>query len=73
MNEDLLRFNNQQKYLVFDFETCNLNLCSTDNKPWQLAFLVCQGNKVLEEYDYYIYWEDLKILSFNIEITFKLL
>lgn len=69
MNEDLLRFNNQQKYLVFDFETCNLNLCSTDNKPWQLAFLVCQGNKVLEEYDYYIYWEDLKISKDAKKIT----
>ena len=61
MNEDLLRFNNKQKYLVFDFETCSLNLTSTDNKPWQLAFQVYEGNNLIESNDYYIYWEDLKL------------
>ena len=69
MNEDLLRFNDKQKYLVFDFETCNLSLSSKDNKPWQLAFLVCQGNKVIEEHDYYIYWDDLKISKDAKKIT----
>jgi DNA polymerase III alpha subunit (gram-positive type) len=59
--EDLLRFKKNQKYLVFDFETCNLNLVSEDNKPWQLAFLVYHGDKLIESNDYYIYWEDLKL------------
>lgn len=61
MREDLLRFNKRQKYLVFDFETCNLNLTSTDNKPWQLAFLVYEGDKLKESCDYYVHWDDLKM------------
>jgi DNA polymerase III epsilon subunit-like protein len=59
--EDLLRFNKQQKYMVFDFETCNLNLVSEHNKPWQLAFLIYHGDKLVESNDYHIYWEDLRM------------
>ena len=61
MKENLLRFNNKQKYMVFDFETCNLNLTSTDNKPWQLAFNVYDGPQLVESKDYYIHWDDLKM------------
>jgi DNA polymerase III epsilon subunit-like protein len=61
MKEKLLRFDNSQKYMVFDFETCNLNLVSKDNKPWQLAFLIYQGEKLIESNDYYIHWDDLKM------------
>ena len=59
--EDLLRFKNKQKYMVFDFETCNLNLVSEHNKPWQLAFLIYHGDKLIESNDYHIYWEDLRM------------
>ena len=69
MKEDLLRFKNTQKYLIFDFETCSLNLGSLDNKPWQLGFLVCQGKKVLQKFDYLIKWSDLKISKEAREIT----
>jgi DNA polymerase III alpha subunit (gram-positive type) len=61
MNEELLRFNKKQKYLVFDFETCNLNLASPQNKPWQLAFLVIENDRVKERCDYWIKWNDLKM------------
>jgi len=61
MNEKLLRFNKKQKYMVFDFETCSLNLASEDNKPWQLAFATYEGTKLLESFDYYIFWEDLNL------------
>lgn len=61
MIEDLLRFKKDQKYVVFDFETCNLNLVSEHNKPWQLAFLVYHGDKLIESNDYHIYWEDLRM------------
>ena len=61
MIEKLARFDNKQKSVVFDFETCSLNLVSTENKPWQLAFQVYEGDKLLESNDYYIYWEDLKL------------
>ena len=59
--EDLLRFKKQQKYMVFDFETCNLNLVSEHNKPWQLAFLIYHGDKLIESNDYHIHWEDLRM------------
>jgi len=61
MNEELLRFKKDQKYVVFDFETCSLNLVSEDNKPWQLAFMVYKGSKLIESHDYYIHWDDLKL------------
>ncbi|MAG59393.1 hypothetical protein CMO96_01200 [Candidatus Woesebacteria bacterium] len=61
MKENLLRFNKKQKYLVFDFETCSLNLASPDNKPWQLAFMAYEGDKLIESADYYIHWDNLKL------------
>jgi DNA polymerase III alpha subunit (gram-positive type) len=61
MIEDLLRFKKNQKYVIFDFETCNLNLVSEHNKPWQLAFLVYHGNELVESNDYHIHWDDLRM------------
>lgn len=61
MNENLLRFNKQQKYLFFDFETCCLNLGSLDNKPWQLGFIVIENGKIKLKKDYWILWPDLKM------------
>jgi DNA polymerase III epsilon subunit-like protein len=69
MKEDLLRFNKSQKYLIFDFETCNLNLASSHNKPWQLAFLICNGNNILESKDFYIKWDDLQVSKDAAKIT----
>lgn len=69
MKDSLLRFKKNQKYMVFDFETCNLNLCSLDNKPWQLGFIICHGNKVVEEHDYLIKWDDLNISPEAAKIT----
>lgn len=47
------------KYILYDFETCGLNLLSLENKPWQIGFLVCQGSKILETHAYYIKWDKL--------------
>ena len=69
MTEDLLRFKNNQKYLIFDYETCNLNLGLTANKPWQLGFLVCQGKKIIDKKDFYISWDDLKVSADAARIT----
>ena len=54
MNEDLLRFKKNQKYIFFDFETCSLNLGSLSNKPWQLGFIVIENDKIVEKCDYWI-------------------
>jgi len=61
MRENLLRFRKKQKYIVFDFETCNLNLASTNNKPWQLAFNIYDSDRLLESKDYFIEWDDLNL------------
>ena len=69
MKESLLRFNKSQKYIIFDYETCNLNLVSEENKPWQLAFIIAQNGKIIERADYILAWEDLKVSPEAARIT----
>ena len=57
----MLRFNKDQKYICFDFETCHLNLLDDSNKPWQLSYIIAKGNNIIKEVDNYIYWPDLKL------------
>lgn len=59
LGEDLLRFKNHQKYIIFDFETESLNLYLA--RPWQLAFALYQGNKKIKSYDLYIDWPDIQV------------
>ena len=68
MKEKLLRFQNEQKYLLFDYETCNLNLIS-GNKPWQLAFMVVEKNKIVDQKDYWLKWDDLEVSPEAAKIT----
>lgn len=67
MNGELLRFNKKQKYLIFDTETEHLNLISS--RPWQVAWIVAQGDKILEKHDVYIYWKNLKISDGAAKVT----
>jgi len=69
MDEHLLRFKKDQKYLVFDYETCNLNLGLDSNKPWQLGFLTCKGNKILEKFDLMIAWDNINVSADAARIT----
>ena len=69
MDEDLLRFKNNQKYLVFDYETCNLNLSHLENKPWQIGFVICEGSKILEKHDLIIGWDELHVSEAAARIT----
>jgi len=55
----LLRFNENQLYLFYDFETCNTNL-ALDNWPWQVGFIVTNHKEVLEKHNYYIHWDNIK-------------
>jgi hypothetical protein len=57
----MLRFNKDQKYICFDFETCHLNLLNDSNKPWQLSYIIAKGNQIQKEVDNYIFWPDLKL------------
>lgn len=54
----LLRFDNKQKFLIFDMETCSTNLV-LDNYPWQCGFLIADGKQILETHNYYIHWDDI--------------
>lgn len=63
MNEQLLRFADPRtvKFLVFDFETCGLNLGSADNKCWQASFLLADAKEIKEEFDLFPFWPDIKV------------
>ena len=69
MKEQLLRFKKKQKYLIFDYETCNLNLIAGDNKPWQLAFMAVEGDRVIEQKDYWLKWDNLNVSPEAAKIT----
>jgi len=69
MRENLLRFNKSQKYVFFDFETCGLNLGSLRNKPWQLAFIVVENDKIVDEADYWLRWENLNVSKGAAKVT----
>ena len=56
MHESLLRFNKKQRYVVFDTETEGLNLVTS--RPWQVAWLVVEGDKIVSRNDKFIYWPD---------------
>ena len=65
----MLRFNKEQKYICFDFETCHLNLLDSNNKPWQLSYLIAKGSQINKEVDNYVYWPDLKLSKGAQEVT----
>jgi DNA polymerase III epsilon subunit-like protein len=69
MKEDLLRFKYNQKYLIFDYETCNLNLGLEINKPWQLGYIVAEGKHIKEEGDFWLSWPDLKVSAGAARVT----
>ena len=59
MNNSLLRFNRKQKYIIFDTETEGLNLVKS--KPWQAAWIVAEGSKIIKKYDKLIKWDNLNV------------
>ena len=69
MKEHLLRFKKDQKYVFFDFETCGLNLGSENNKPWQLAFITVENDRIIERADYWLKWENLNVSPGAAKVT----
>jgi DNA polymerase III epsilon subunit-like protein len=59
MKNKLLRFDNKQKFIDFDTETEGLNL--VDSRPWQVAWIVCKGDKIISTHNRFIWWPDLRI------------
>ncbi|MEK6882087.1 MAG: hypothetical protein AABY22_20895, partial [Nanoarchaeota archaeon] len=58
---DLLKYNSQAKYLIWDVETCHLGLALEDNLPWQLGLVLAQGKQIKEVQNHYIKWDKLSI------------
>jgi len=67
MKDNLLRFDKQQKYIIFDTETEGLNL--VHSKPWQIAWIVAQGDNIIEKFDIYIKWDNLKVSEGAAKVT----
>lgn len=60
--DNTLKYNfKNKKFVIFDFETSCLNLAINYNKIWQASWIVCDGYKVIEEFDYYLKWPDFYI------------
>lgn len=67
MNEQLLRFDKKQKYLILDTETEGLNLIKS--RPWQVAWITAQGNNVIDKFNMHLHWSDLDISEDAARIT----
>ena len=67
MHESLLRFNKKQRYVVFDTETEGLNLVTS--RPWQVAWLLVEGNNIIEKNDFYIHWPNLNVSEGAARVT----
>lgn len=67
MNDQLLRFDKKQKYLVLDTETEGLNLIKS--RPYQVSWIIAQGDDILEKNDRYIWWDDLQMSEGAARVT----
>lgn len=56
---DLLRFKFDQKYIVLDFETSNLNLCG--ELPWQLGYVTAKGKYITNKFERKILWQNYSV------------
>lgn len=54
---DLLRYDKESVFTFLDFETENLCLNFCNNRPWQLAMIKVQGEKIIDQRDIYIKWD----------------
>jgi len=62
MDKNLLRFDKKSTFVFCDFETYNLCLNFSHNRPWQAGLIKVKGNKIIESLDLYIKWNtNLKI------------
>jgi DNA polymerase III alpha subunit (gram-positive type) len=72
--QNLLRYKFKDfKFVVFDYETENLNLCCL-NKPWELGYIVVEGGNITKKVNDRILWKDInisedakRITKFNLE------
>lgn len=59
LGSELLRYNKNQEYFIFDKETESLNLYAA--RPWEVAWLMGKLDTITEENDYFPWFPDLKV------------
>jgi DNA polymerase III epsilon subunit-like protein len=64
---ELLRYNNQQKFICPDCETTGLNLLYA--LPWQVGYVTFDLKNNLTKENRYIWWPDLKVSADAARIT----
>ena len=64
---NLLKQKLNQQFVVFDTETEGLSL--TSSRPWQLSWIVCKGEKILEEHDEFVLYDDLNVSEDAARVT----
>lgn len=70
MDEHLLRYNKNKTLIFIDCETFNLCLNFCHNLPWQIAMLKVQGDKKIDQKNFYLKWQsELKISQDAAKIT----
>lgn len=70
MDEHLLRFDKKSKIVFYDTETQNLCLNECSNLPWQVGYVVIQGDKILEQENMFVKWPTpLKVSEAAARIT----
>ena len=67
MNDNLLRFNNSQKYIVLDTETESLNLVKS--RPWQVAWIIAEGKQIKSKHSHFIKWPNLTVSEGAAKVT----
>lgn len=61
LGENLLRFKKDQKFLLYDTESCSLNLQGHRNVPWEYAWILCTQKEELERKEYLVQWDEIPI------------
>jgi hypothetical protein len=70
MDEHLLRFDKNKTLVFIDCETFNLCLNYCHNRPWQIAMLKTQGDRIIDSKDVYLKWNThLKVSKDAARIT----
>jgi len=70
MDDNLLRFADDKKFVFIDCETLNLCLHGFRNEPWQIAMIERVGNKIVKKHDLYLDWDSgLKISDGAARVT----
>ena len=67
MTNNNLRFNKDQRYVIFDTETEGLNLIKS--RPWQVAWIIAEGDKIISRNDRFIHWPNLNVSEGAAKVT----